>query len=213
MKEVGGNCRGYILSSNEKVEAVKRQNYCHGATVQHKGAGIWEEKCNLVVWRRCCRCGAFMCRKWSGNGGCSLWLWLKQVNRRQWRFVWQSGCCLDVLKASRACIHPQACVCLMSYWQAVGTRVPVPRGKHTFHRLWLHKPVWLLGEKKYERNQSANKLRVLSQSGGEKKKRKTWATLDFDRIFMRSLTKICIVITDNWWCFYLVVHFCEICKM
>ena len=43
---------------------------------------------------------------------------------------------LAVLNGSQASIHPQACpVCLMSYWQATGTRVPVPRGKHTFHRL------------------------------------------------------------------------------
>lgn len=111
-----------------------------------------------------------LCAENGQEKDCSLWLWLKRVNRRQRRFVWNSECCLDVLKASRACIHPRACVCLMSYWQATETRVPAPRGKHTFHRLWLHKPVWLLGEKKYERNQSANKLRVLSQSGGKKRK-------------------------------------------
>lgn len=142
MKEVGGNCRGYILSSNEKVGALEATKLLSGCYCTPQGSRYVKKngggRCNLV----------FMCRKWSGNRGCSLWLWLRQANRRQQWFVWQSRCCLDVLKASRACIHPQACVCLMSYWQAMGTRVPVPRGKHTFHRLWLHKPVWLLGEKK-----------------------------------------------------------------
>lgn len=70
---------------------------------------VYERK-NATLWWWCCHGAAFMCRKRSGNGGCSLWLRLRQVNRSQRWFVWQSGCCLDVLNASRASIHPQACV-------------------------------------------------------------------------------------------------------
>lgn len=56
MKEVGGNCTGYILSSNEKVQAVKQQNYCQSATVHHKGAGMCKEKCNVVAVALSSRC-------------------------------------------------------------------------------------------------------------------------------------------------------------
>lgn len=50
MKEVGGNCRGYVLSSNEKVEAVKQQKIIVRALLYAtKGAGTTSEKRNLVV--------------------------------------------------------------------------------------------------------------------------------------------------------------------
>lgn len=51
MKEVGGNCRGYILSSNEKVDAVKQQHCYQSATVQYieYRSRYARKKCNLVV--------------------------------------------------------------------------------------------------------------------------------------------------------------------
>lgn len=71
-------------------------------------------------------------------------------------------------KLSRARIHLEARVCLMSYWQA--------RGGHVFPSLVANIPFTVFDstslcdfsgkerrKKKSERNQSANKLRVLSQ--------------------------------------------------
>lgn len=139
----------------------------------------------------------------SENRGCSLWHWLKLLNSSEGWFVWWSWCCLDVLNASRACVHPQACVfdellagygatCSGASWQIDLSLTLTPQAFVTSQ------------EKKYERNQSTNKLR-------KKKPERLWILTE--SLYALCDKKICIVITDKWWCFYLVVHFCEICKM
>lgn len=50
MKEVGGNCRGYILSSNEKVEAVKAAKKIIVTALLYATKEQVYEKKNATLW-------------------------------------------------------------------------------------------------------------------------------------------------------------------
>lgn len=99
-------------------------------------------------------------------------------------------------------------VCLMSCWQTPGTRVP--RSSWQTHLSPSLTPVSLhatsqAGEEKPKGIKAYN-LGVLSQRivGGEKKDLSDfWISTESSD----KKKKNCIVTSDSWWCFYLVVHF------
>lgn len=177
--------------------------------MRHKGAGMWKEKCNVVVLMLSWRC-VYVQRNGQETGG-PVFVALTEASKLESAMVCVAERMLFRHPKRQPGLRPSTGLCV---WWAIGRL-----WGHVFPCLVANIPFTVFDStspcdfsgKKYERNQSANKLRVLSQrereKKKEKKKRKTWATLDFDRIFMRSLTKICIVIADNWRCFYLVVHF------
>lgn len=99
-------------------------------------------------------------------------------------------------------------VCLMSCWQTPGTRVP--RSSWQTHLSPSLTPVSLHATsqagKEKPKGIKAYNLGVLSQRIVGGRKERPERLLDFDRIFWQK-KKNCIVISDSWWCFYLVVHF------
>lgn len=161
----------------------------------------------VVVESCCCRLQKAV-GSWTVGGersvSCCRSFWTKRVNRRLDASLIRPvalHCCLDVLLNHSQASLPE--LCLMSNWQAIETRVLASRGKHTFHRVRFDRHVTSpRGEKKGEGNESSNKLGMLNPD-----MRKTWeTTLDLDKIFMR-FWQFALLSPDNWWCFYLVVHF------
>lgn len=188
----GGRGKLQRLCSVEKPEPLKQQWFCYCT-----------QKRSILVVVDCSYHSAFFWKKWLGKRW-SLVVWVGE----------SVVVSVAVLNAIRASIHPQACVFDDLLAGRGDTCSRSSRQTYLFTAFDFTSLYMTSQGKEYERNQSANKLRLLSQRMvGEKGKRKTWATLDFDRIFMCSLTKICIVIADSWWCFYSVVHFGEMCKM
>lgn len=134
--------------------------------------------------------------------------------------------CPASLNASQARIRPSTgpkLVSLISYWQPTGdTCCRVSRRTYlspsSTARACVGKKKKKLN-KKTERNQSANKLRVLSQScvwlvvgeGKEKRPERLWILTE-SPLMQKKRKRISMVIADSCRCFYSVVHFAKYVK-
>ena len=183
--------------------------------MRHKGAGMWKEKCNVVVLMLSWRC-VYVQRNGQETGG-PAFVALTEASKLESAMVCVAERMLFRHPKRQPGLRPSTGLCV---WWAIGRL-----WGHVFPCLVANIPFTVFDStspcdfsgKKYERNQSANKLRVLSQREREKKKKKRkerperlWILTESSCALWQKFALLSQITGDVFTWLYI---FCEICKM